>query len=622
VIRAVAVSAIIHIAMLCLAQFGVGPTMGFIAGAFSLAWYYILLFLLALLAFLLWLLFGTAALAGMGTATAVALVVAAVSALGLLDRGASEGLASPDRDGGSQSRPLDVALVEDPLRDAKIQRPSPDDRDTQMQAAALPDRAGNPAPRMFSAALGKEETEGLSKTGDTVRGKLWTVTLPSVLVTAAERTTGESLTRQNLKAVARVDPAHGPVGEATKDDADAERAQQTAALATERASTAARAEEQNRTPVTPVPESALDADAERPAPPVEASTRLDRKGVAGVFDRLARAMPRLAELRAAATAGAPPRPIAQADGAVVASPASPERRAIEETVSRLATKADEGFAHAQFALAEALLQRGRDGVDRKRARALLERAALGGYMPAQVLLAMVEGEGDATSPRNLAKAHAWLAAAARQGNPAAARARDELAREFQGGDAVKSMVASARLKTLMRNVAPAAQAGGEQSVVNEQLRHAAVLGDSESVHVLLARNADADDADREGRTPLIEAAWRGYPGIINALVSAGARMDARDSSGKDALSWAAINGHVTVIRALAAAGAPLNARDRDGLTALMRAAWNGHDRAVAALIAAGADAGLRDRAGRSAFDYAREQRDGRVLAALGNSRGQ
>ncbi len=89
---------------------------------------------------------------------------------------------------------------------------------------------------------------------------------------------------------------------------------------------------------------------------------------------------------------------------------------------------------------------------------------------------------------------------------------------------------------MMAFVAPASGSPGEKAEINDQLRHAAVLGHSESVHVLLAKNADADNADEEERTPLIEAAWRGYPGIIQALINAGARLDVKDATGKDAMA--------------------------------------------------------------------------------------
>ena len=182
------------------------------------------------------------------------------------------------------------------------------------------------------------------------------------------------------------------------------------------------------------------------------------------------------------------------------------------------------------------------------------------------------------------------------------------------------MAEAARLKLVMAKITSAAEAHMDRGKLNEQLRQAAVLGASEALHLLLARNAD--DADREGRTPLIEAAWRGYPGIVRALVKAGAKLDSRDADGKSAVSWAAINGHAGVLSELAAAGTSVDQPDREGFTPLMRAAWNGHLDAVRALVRAGADRSARNRLDRNALDYARDQGNRSVLLALAGGKTQ
>ena len=65
------------------------------------------------------------------------------------------------------------------------------------------------------------------------------------------------------------------------------------------------------------------------------------------------------------------------------------------------------------------------------------------------------------------------------------------------------MAEAARLELVMAKITSAAEAHMDRGKLNKKLRQASVLGDSEALHVLLARNADADDADREGRTPAI-----------------------------------------------------------------------------------------------------------------------
>lgn len=592
--RAVVASAVIHSVSLCLAIFGYGATVGWIGGVLSLGWAFLLFLLLLLLAFVLWLLFGTVALAGLGAPAAVAIVLAAVAALGVADRAPAQ-TAAQEVESVPATRPIDVAVVSEP--EASHQRSAPDPK-----APA--------APKMFSAAFGASEGQGLEKIGATVRGKLWTVTLPSAAVSAAEQTVGDALSR---RTVASEKSAH---------TAPTDESAQTAAL-------------HGIAPAERRGEAQHDETARQ-----EISKGV-QDGIKGVMDRLAKAMPRLAELQARRQQAAAGKQssqqrdrVVQTVQASVASKAFRTPSAVpmqgrdsesrESILPRLAARADEGFSHAQFNLAEVLLERAessaRPAADLARARELLERAALDRYMPAQVLLAVIESEGDAQRAPNLPAAHAWLSAAAAQGSEAAERARDELAREFRDGDAVKAAVAAARLKNLMTRVARTAGSDGNRAELNEQLRHAAVLGDSEAVHVLLARNADADDADQEGRTPLIEAAWRGYSRIVEALVRAGAKLDARDDSGKNAVAWAAINGHAGVIARMVDAGARVDLPDADGFTPLMRAAWNGHTAAVEALLSAGARADVRNRHGRSAADYAREQGNARVLSALAEAR--
>jgi TPR repeat protein len=330
-------------------------------------------------------------------------------------------------------------------------------------------------------------------------------------------------------------------------------------------------------------------------------------GVGKVFERMAESMPRLAAIRTQ-MAKVHQTVALQAEARETLS----QSRANEKIRQRARARAEEGYAHAQFAVAEEILTTPSSQSELAEAQEFLERAALGGYVPAQILLAMVQAEGVAGQPSDsgdIAQAHAWLAAAAEAGNQAAAKARDNLAREFRDGEAVKAVLNGGQLKQLMAMVTTATGAAGESTKLNEQLRHAAVLGDTESVHVLLAKNADADDADEEGRTPIIEAAWRGYPAIVKALINAGARLEGKDATGKDAMAWAAINGHAHVVASLIAEGAPVDSPDQDGFTPLMRAAWNGHTAVVMELVRAGARGDLRNRFGRSARDYAREQRN-------------
>jgi ankyrin repeat protein len=120
---------------------------------------------------------------------------------------------------------------------------------------------------------------------------------------------------------------------------------------------------------------------------------------------------------------------------------------------------------------------------------------------------------------------------------------------------------------------------------------AARRGDLPAVDAAIARHANLEAADSDGRTPLIRAALYGHAAVVTRLVKAGARADAVTTEDKhSALLIAANEGHVAVIQALAAAKADMNIRaGADAPTPLLGAVVNGKVESVRALLAAGAD---------------------------------
>jgi ankyrin repeat protein len=221
---------------------------------------------------------------------------------------------------------------------------------------------------------------------------------------------------------------------------------------------------------------------------------------------------------------------------------------------------------------------------------LLNRAAISGYLPAQLALGMMAAEGRGME-RNLAEGHSWLSIAAAQGTKAAGTALAKLEKKMGTKNVIEAHKRSLQLHKVLVIIHGSDLKKASKSELSERLRIAATLGDVESVHILLAQGADADDPDQDGRTAVIEPAWRGYPRIVKSLIDNGANLNATDGTGKIAVMWAAINGHAPVIMNLLAAGAPLDERDKEGLSALMRAAWNGYADAVRALLAAKANTG-------------------------------
>jgi len=121
-------------------------------------------------------------------------------------------------------------------------------------------------------------------------------------------------------------------------------------------------------------------------------------------------------------------------------------------------------------------------------------------------------------------------------------------------------------------------------------------GDTPTARALLARGADVQARDANGRTALMYAAENGDPTSVQALLTNGADVNARDGKGWTALTYAAENGDLSTVHTLLANKAPVNAKsEASGWTALMSAASRGHLPVVQALLTSGAEANARDK---------------------------
>lgn len=332
--------------------------------------------------------------------------------------------------------------------------------------------------------------------------------------------------------------------------------------------------------------SAVSSPATKDVEVAQSSARLPRDDVSALMAQFAERVPRLKALR-----GSILNP-----GSVLPNPA------IEQSARRMEERSEEGYSHAQFSLAEMYLTGEGLPKDHQKATELLTRAAMSGYLPAQLTLGMLAAEGLGME-RNLAEAHTWLAVAAEQGQKAAAEVLPMLEKHMSTRDTVEARRRSFQLNRVLVIIHGGDLSKASKTELSERLRIAAALGDVESVYVLLAQGADADDADLDGRTALIEAAWRGYSRIVKALIDNGANLSSFDNTRKNALMWAAINGHAEVLLGLLAAGSPIDEQDNEGITALMRAAWNSHTAAVKILVNAGARIDIQDKKGLTALQY-------------------
>ena len=153
----------------------------------------------------------------------------------------------------------------------------------------------------------------------------------------------------------------------------------------------------------------------------------------------------------------------------------------------------------------------------------------------------------------------------------------------------------------------------------------------DGVNEQLKNNPNLEQADENGRTPLM---WVGYMNlrsvedtlkvepkrvdIAKALIAKGAQVNSRDTDGWTPLMWAAWSGFAQVATVLLDSGADINAVDKEGQTALMIASLRRCDNVVAVLKSRGADQSLVSKSGKNADVYAAEgqkQHPERVMTA-------
>ncbi|PWI64996.1 hypothetical protein PCL_08355 [Purpureocillium lilacinum] len=159
------------------------------------------------------------------------------------------------------------------------------------------------------------------------------------------------------------------------------------------------------------------------------------------------------------------------------------------------------------------------------------------------------------------------------------------------------------------------------------LLRAAYMWQSEVFRTLLEANADTQGVDNFGHsamsfvisrampaelhelllmksrcsgTFLRQAARKGDLRTMSYLLGAGLPPDEQDPDGRTALSWAASEGQEGAVRLLLRSGAvEVDLKDRNGQTALFWAAVTNNGRIIRALVAAGASKELEDNCGRT-----------------------
>ena len=139
----------------------------------------------------------------------------------------------------------------------------------------------------------------------------------------------------------------------------------------------------------------------------------------------------------------------------------------------------------------------------------------------------------------------------------------------------------------------------ERRALDQQMVEAAFVCDLVRVRTLLARGADPNARDEDGRTPLFSAVLGGSVALLGLLLESRADVNARDGRGATALHVAAEEVLFEAATLLVGRGADVNAQDDEGNTPLGRAVFSARGRydVVRLLTKSGARDDIPNRAG-------------------------
>jgi len=138
----------------------------------------------------------------------------------------------------------------------------------------------------------------------------------------------------------------------------------------------------------------------------------------------------------------------------------------------------------------------------------------------------------------------------------------------------------------------AARADNPATRLADELQAAARAGDPARMTALLAAGADANIADRQGATALLQATLSGCSPCLRLLVERGAKADTSSVDSLTPLAVAVAGGDAEAAAILLDAGADPN-RKANGLPPLTLAVIGGHQQIVDLLLSSGADPRLK-----------------------------
>ena len=127
---------------------------------------------------------------------------------------------------------------------------------------------------------------------------------------------------------------------------------------------------------------------------------------------------------------------------------------------------------------------------------------------------------------------------------------------------------------------------------------AAKFGKTDTAKRLIFAKADVNVVDKDGKTALFLAAWRGKTDIVKLLINAGADVD---NNGLNILIRMSIDNNVSAVKCLIDAKADVNVVDKHDNTALILAARHGKSGSARLLIVAKADVNAVNKDGNTAL---------------------
>ena len=148
------------------------------------------------------------------------------------------------------------------------------------------------------------------------------------------------------------------------------------------------------------------------------------------------------------------------------------------------------------------------------------------------------------------------------------------------------------------------------------LHEAAINGHTVAVKLLIEKGADVNKADEDGKTPLYKAFEKGHTEIAKLLIAAGADVNKANKNGITPLHRASLYDHTEIVKLLIAKGADVNKADMDGETPLHTASLCVHTEIVKLLIAAGADVNKADKKGITPLHWASQRGHTEIIKLL------